>query len=145
MRELWSRFSTPAKVGAFGALVGYTIGMVAVFVVSPVAGVVITILSALLIAFCLWFFFGKEVRRYRIQRTGVPARATILEVRSTGIKVNVFYPQIELLLEVQPENGEPYRVKTRCLIDQVDIPVYQPGNVIDVTVDPKNPKRVAVA
>jgi Protein of unknown function (DUF3592) len=143
MRELWSRFSTAAKVGAFGGLVGYAVGMAAVFIASPVAGIIITTLSSLLLVFCLWFFFGRELRNYRIQRTGLPARATILDVRSTGIKINEFYPQIELQLEVQPENGEPYQVKTKCLIDQVDIPVYQPGNVIDVTVDRKNPRKVA--
>jgi len=54
------------------------------------------------------------------------------------------YPQIELLLEVHPRDGEPYQVKTKCLIDQADIPRYQPGNVIAVTIDRRNRKRVAV-
>ncbi len=96
-----------------------------------------------LVAFCVWFFFGREFRRNRILRDGVAAEATILEVRSTGVTINEVYPQLELVLEVRPAQGEPCKAKTRCLVDQVDMAAYRPGNVISVTVDPKNRKKVA--
>jgi hypothetical protein len=33
---------------------------------------------------------------------------------------------------------------SRLMVDQVDIPTYQPGNVIAVTIDRMNKKKVAV-
>jgi hypothetical protein len=144
MKEFWDRLSTVAKVGLIGALLGYTVGMAAVVIAARLEGLVVVALCTALVVFCFWFFFGREFRSSRIRREGLPARATILEVRSTGIVINNVYPQIELLLEVQPEDGKPYRARTKCLIDQADIPTYQPGNVIEVTVDRKNRKKIAV-
>ena len=144
MRELWGRLSTVNKVGLIGAFVGYAIGMAAVTIADPVAGIIITIASTTLVIFCLWFFFGREVSGNRIRATGVPAEATILSVRSTGKTINEVYPEIELQLEVRPGDGEPYQARTRCLVDQVEIPGFQPGNVIAVMVDSKHRKKVAV-
>lgn len=143
MREFWGRLSTINKIGLIGALIGFLVGMGAVIAVDWVAGLVITAACILLVAFCVWFFFGSEFRRSRILREGEEAQATILSVRSTGKTINEVYPEIELGLEVQPPGGEPYKVKTRALIDQVDIPSYQPGNVIAVTIDRRNRKKVA--
>jgi hypothetical protein len=144
MRELFKKLSTINKIGLIGALIGFLAGMAVIIIAKPVDGLVITAVSTILVLFCFWFFFGREVRRSKILRRGEEAEATILEVRSTGMTINMVYPQIELLLEVHPRDGEPYQVKTKCLIDQADIPGYQPGNVIAVTIDPKNRKRVAV-
>ena len=144
MREMFGRLSTVNKVGLIGAFVGYAIGMAAVIIADPVAGIIITVASTALVIFCLWFFFGREVSGNRIRATGVPAEATILSVRSTGKTINEVYPEIELQLEVRPGDGEPYRTKTRCLVDQVEIPSFQPGNVIGVMVDSKHRKKVAV-
>lgn len=133
------------KIGLIGALLGFAAGMAAVIVVNPVTGLLIVAVSLAITIFCFWFFFGRELRRSRILKSGEQAEATILEVRSTGVTINEVYPQIELLLEVRSVGREPYRVKTRCLIDQVDIPTFQPGNTIAVTIDRKDRKKVAVA
>jgi hypothetical protein len=144
MKELWNRLSTVNKVGLIGAMIGFAVGMAAVIIVDRLTGVIIVAVCFALTIFCFWFFFGREVRSGRIRREGVPAQATILEVRSTGVVINEVYTQIELILEATPRDGEPYQVKTKCLIDQAAIPSYQPGNVISVTVDRKNKKEVAV-
>jgi hypothetical protein len=145
MRGLWNRLGTANKVGLIGAMLGFTAGLVVVVVVRPVAGLVIAAFSIGLTAFCFWFFFGREARRSRILTSGgEKAKATILEVRSTGVTVNEVYPQIELLLEIHPENADSYQVKNTCLIDQVDIPSFQPGDTITVVVDPKDRTQVAV-
>ena len=144
MREFFGRLSTANKIGVIGAFIGYLVGMGAVFAVDPVAGLVIFAGTTILVIFCVWFFLGREFTRSRVLKSGEEAEATILEVRSTGVTINEVYPQIELLLEVRPRQGDTFKVKTKCLIDQVEIPGYQPGDVIAVTIDPRNKKRVAV-
>jgi hypothetical protein len=144
LKEFWGKLSTVNKVGLFGALIGFTVGMVAVVIAGKVWGLCIVASCIALTVFCVWFFFGREFRSNRIKRDGAPAEATILEVRSTGKTINEVYPEIELLLEVRPPDGEPYRTRTRCLIDQVSIPAYQPGAVISVTIDRKDKNKVAV-
>jgi hypothetical protein len=145
MRELWGRLSTVNKVGLFGALIGFLIGMGAVIIADPVTGIFIVAACVALTVFCFWFFFHADARRFKLQKSGVPATAEIIEVRSTGVTLNEVYPQVELLLEVHREGIEPYRVKTKFLIDQVDIPRYQAGNSISVMVDPGDKDKVAPA
>jgi len=144
MKEFWGKLSLANKVGLFGALAGFLFGMAMVIVVGKVTGVILVAASVALVAFCVWFFFGREFRSNRILRDGVAAEATILKVRSTGVTIDEVYPQLELVLEVRPSQGEPYQARTRFLVDQVDMATYRPGNVISVTVDPKNKKKVAV-
>lgn len=144
MRDLLNRLSTVNKVGLVGAMLGFTAGMVVILVADPWPGVLVVAGAVALAVFCFWFFFHREYRHARILRSGLPARASILEVRSTGVTINEVYPEIELLLEVRPEGSEPYQVRTTCLMDQVDMASFRPGDVIDVTVDAKDKHKVAV-
>jgi len=84
VRDLYNRLGTVNKVGLFGAFIGFSVGMAAVIIVDPLRGSVIVAVSIALVIFCFWFFFGREVTRSRILKSGEPAEATILEVRSTG-------------------------------------------------------------
>lgn len=40
-----------------------------------------------LLTFCIWCFFGPEIRRQRLLTRGIPAEAEILTVEETGITV----------------------------------------------------------
>jgi hypothetical protein len=144
MRELYQRLSTVNKVGLIGAFLGFLAGMAIIIIVDPYPGVLVVALAVALVAFCFWFFFRGEFRRAKVLRSGLPATATILEVRSTGVTVNEVYPEIELLLEVHRKGSESYQARARCLIDQVAIPEYRPGNEIPVTIDARDKNKVAV-
>lgn len=79
-----------------------------------------------------------------LQTAGVSARAEILETWETGIKVND-EPVIGLKVRVTPAGGVPYEATIqRVLISQLEIPQFQPGAVIPVRYDPKDPSRVAI-
>ena len=112
--------------------------------VRPVAGVIIFAGTLALTAFCFWFFFHDEARNNRLRRRGQAAAATILEVSETGITVQGNYPLANLRLRVEPAGGEPYEVTTKCLMNRLEIPAYQPGRRISVLVDPKDRRKVAV-
>ena len=79
-----------------------------------------------------------------LQREGVPAQAEILSLDATGVKINDD-PVIRLEVEVRPRDRPPYRATIkRLLISTLEIPQYQPGLVIAVRYDPKDPSRVSI-
>jgi hypothetical protein len=145
MWDLFKSFSLANRIGFVGAMLGFAVGMGAVFVVDWRAGAIVTIASLALLMFCLWFFFGPEVRRRNLLKRGVTAWATILEVKETGITVQGNYPMPRIRFRVEPDDGEPYEVAAKCLISRFDVPTYQPGARVQVVIDPKNRRKVALA
>ncbi|PWT87530.1 MAG: hypothetical protein C5B54_12230 [Acidobacteria bacterium] len=103
-------------------------------------------LSVLLFSFCACAVVNKwdgVSQAKELQKTGQPAEATVVQIWDTGMTVNND-PVIGLLLEVHPTNGEAYQTKTKALVSRVHIPQFQPGAVLPVRVDPKDPNRVSV-
>jgi hypothetical protein len=79
-----------------------------------------------------------------LQAGGVAATAEILSLWDTGITVNGD-PVVGLKVRVQPQDGSPYEATIKkSLISRLDTPQFQPGRVISVRVDPKNPLHVAI-
>lgn len=146
MWGLFRSLSLSGRIGLVGALIGFAAGMGAVIVVDPVVGVFITAGCVALLVFCVWFFFGPEIRRQRLLARGVPAIATILAVEETGITVQGNYPMARFRFEVHPSSGgEPYEVTAKCLINRFEVPVYQPGDRVRVLVDPRDRHKVVLA
>jgi len=75
--------------------------------------------------------------------TGVPAHAKILEIADSGWTVNDD-PVISFILEIYPEGQEPYRAQPKIVISRVRVPQFQPGAIVPVRIDPKNPSRVSL-
>src|ERR1700730_3572617 len=79
-----------------------------------------------------------------LQASGIAARAEILSIQETGMKVNDD-PVIGLKVRVQPADGPAYDATIpKSLVRYVDLPQFQPGSVIPVRIDPKDPSRVAI-
>jgi hypothetical protein len=79
----------------------------------------------------------------RVRRVGQEAEALVLAIRDTGMTVNDD-PIVAFRLQVRPEGGAPYEVETRGLVGRLDVPQVQPGAVLPVAIDPKDPMRVAL-
>jgi hypothetical protein len=78
-----------------------------------------------------------------LQRVGVPAQAQILSIGETGLTVND-NPVITLDVEVRPADRPPYRgTIKRLLVSRLEVPQFQPGRVIPVRFDPRDPSRVS--
>jgi Protein of unknown function (DUF3592) len=134
------------KIGVVGAIAGFTVGMVAVIIVDPVVGAFIVAGCVALLLFCMWFFFGPEIRRQHLLTKGVAATATILAVEETGITVQGNYPMAKFRFEVHPASGEePYEVTAKCLVNRFEVPAFQPGATVRVLVDPKDRHKVVLA
>jgi hypothetical protein len=52
---------------------------------------------------------------------------------------------VNLLLEVHPPNGQPYKVKTREQLHLADMARIAPGMVVEVRVHPSKPTKVVVS
>ncbi len=144
MRELWQRLGRLNQVSLIIVAVALVAALGAVIAVTPVAGSIVSVGMLALTAFCFWFFFHDEARNNRLRRRGRPAEATIIEVRETGVTVQGNYPLAKLRLRVEPVDGEPYEVTTKCLMSRFEIPAYRPGDRISVLVDPGDRDKVAV-
>jgi hypothetical protein len=80
----------------------------------------------------------------RLQETGVPASARILEIWDTGITVNDD-PVIGMRVEIDRTDGSAYpAVIPKSLISRLDVPRFQPGATVQVRVDPQDPAKVAL-
>jgi hypothetical protein len=145
MRELWRRLGRLNQIALVIVAVVFVVCMGLVVMVDPVTGTIIVGLCVALVVFCFWFFFHDEVRNNRLRARGARAEAIILDVQETGVTIQGNYPQARLHLLVQPETGESYETTTKCLMNRFEVPAYQPGCRIRVVVDPKDPKKVAVA
>ena len=155
---MWGSLSTWGKIGVVGAGLGATAGVVAAFVAalggpgefkSKIGGLIFVVVFVLVIFLILFFVFRKVFaplgKQRKLQRTGLAAEATILEVRETGWTVNNIYPVVKLKLEVRPPGSQPYQAEVQTLIGRLDVPQYQPGTVVAVKYDPRHPSDVALA
>jgi Protein of unknown function (DUF3592) len=145
MRELWRSLRPLNQIALVIVAVVFVGCMVMLIWIDHVVGLGIAVAAVALTAFCFWFFFHDQVRTNRLRANGTPVEAVILAVEETGVTVQDNYPLAKLRLLVQPECGESYEATTKCLMDRFEIPAYQPGERIQVVVDPKHPKKVAVA
>jgi hypothetical protein len=80
----------------------------------------------------------------RLQGTGTPANARILEIWDTGITVNDD-PVIGMRVEVARPDGTSYTAAIpKSLISRLDVPRFQPGATVPVRIDPGDPSLVAL-
>jgi hypothetical protein len=134
-------------IGLIGGLVGLLVGISVVIATAGSAGIYITI--GIIALFCgmifLFYklFFGPMLNASRLQKTGLPGTARILEVRDTGVTINN-NPQVKLKLEVKDSLGQRYNTECRLLVSRINPNAYSVGMELPVKIDPKNQQNVVV-
>lgn len=81
-------------------------------------------------------------------RTGIPARGRILQLGTTGGSVAVMghrHLKLVFTVEVHPQMGAPYVANFQQLVSELQIASVQPGAMIELRIDPKNPAHMAMA
>lgn len=108
--------------------------------------IIITIMGLLVLSVALLvpvFIGWRYGPRHPLLKQGTPGEATILEIRDTGIRINVQL-LVKLTLEVRVPGWEAYQAETKMVTSIVDIPQFQPGAVTPVKVDSNNRSKVAL-
>lgn len=79
-----------------------------------------------------------------LQETGVAAQGVIVRIWDTGITVNDD-PVIGMEVEVYSAEGEPWLATIpKSLISRLDIPRFQPGEIVHIRFDPQDRSRVGL-
>lgn len=134
-------------IGIIGGLIGLIVGIGAVVATAGSLGIYIG-LGILLVfggMFYLFYrlFFKPMINANRLQKTGIPGKARILEVKDTGVTIND-NPQVKLILEVKNSFGQKYNTQCRVLVSRINPGAYQPGMEVPVKIDPKNEMNVVL-
>ncbi len=134
-------------IGVIGGIVGLLVGIGAVVMTAGDTGIYIGLGMLLLFGglFFLFYqlFFKSLINARRLQKTGTPGRAKILEVRDTGVTINN-NPQVKLLLEVKNSLGQKYNTQCKVVVSRINPGAYSPGMEVPVRIDPKNELNVAL-
>ncbi len=121
---------------------GFGLGMTGLMIVG---GCVITLVTVLFIAASWVIAINIRNRMFKgdpvIREQGIPAQATVLQLGQTGLMVND-QPQVQLLLQVTPPDGEPYQTTVKTAIPMIAIPQVQPGATLPVKIHPTDRSKV---
>ena len=136
------QFGLPSYViWLFAGLAFVVVGLISVF--HWTYGLATFILSSGVAFAGYWFFFRPAFVAMDIVRSGEPAMAIILHVTETGRTVN-HHPRIKLVLEIRHSTMVPYEVELLQNIPREELRNYQPGRTLQVKVDSRDPKKVAI-
>ena len=99
----------------------------------------------------LFRFLSKSLQQKQqlateLQERGLRGSATVVELIDTGMLIN-YNPRVNLVLDVVVERQAPYRITKTETIPMTRLPQVQPGQAIEVLVDPndrQNPDRVVI-
>lgn len=134
-------------IGIIGGVIGLLVGVGAVITTAGQSGIYIGIGMLVIFGgmFYLFYrlFFKPMINANRLQKTGLPGTARILEVRDTGVTINN-NPQVKLMLEVKNSFGQKYNTQCRVLVSRINPGAYQAGMELPVKIDPKNEKNVVI-
>jgi hypothetical protein len=134
-------------IGIIGGIVGLLVAVIAVITTAGSMGIYMGIGMLVLFGgmFYLFYrlFFKQLINASRLQKTGLPCTAKILEVKDTGVTINN-NPQVKLILEVKNNFGQKYTTQCRVLVPRINPDAYQPGMELPVKIDPKNEMNVVI-
>ena len=134
-------------IGIIGGIIGLLVGVGAVVMTGGSMGIYMGIGMLVLFGgmFYLFYrlFFKPMINASRLQKTGLPGIARILEVKDTGVTINN-NPQVKLTLEVKNNFGQKYTTQCRVLVSRINPNAYMPGMELPVKIDPKNEMNVVI-
>jgi len=104
----------------------------------------LTILFPIIILLFVFSIIRKNQKeKGKLLKTGMPAKAKILGVSDTGVRING-QPRLSLQLEVTSENGQVFNAQVHALFSILQPIVYKPGMILNVRYDPNNLNSIAI-
>ena len=141
------KMNAGAWIGIIGGIIGLIVGVGAVVATGGSSGIYIGLAMLVIFGgvFYLFYriFFKPMLNASRLQKTGISGKATILEVRDTGVTINN-NPQVKLIVEIKNSFGQRYNATIRTLVSRLNPFAYQPGMEVPVKIDPKNEQNVVL-
>jgi len=82
---------------------------------------------------------GLLLNRGQLMKTGVTGKVTIASATMTGTRIN-YQPQVLFYMHVEPENGNPFQMEAKAVIQEASISKYAAGTTHYIKFDPKKPQ-----
>jgi len=131
-------------IGLIGGGIGLLVGFIAVVMSGSIFGIVMFVVVVGIVGLVFWnVLFKPMIISNKLAKSGLAATAKVMEVNDTGVTVNNS-PQIKLLLEVYPPNGQTYLVETKQLISRLQTSIFQPGSILPVLIDPEDKDLISL-
>jgi hypothetical protein len=133
----------PNAVG-WGLVLFFLVGGIAFWITIPdiFIGQIWVAVSLFLAA--VYFFMNKRAdQSEQLKLTGIPGRATILELTQTGMYINE-QPQVKLKLRVEPQGQQPYELEKRITVPLVALGALSSGHPLNVYVDRADSSKIAI-
>ena len=131
-------------IGLVAGAIGIIVALIAVIATKEWFGGIIIVVTIGIMGTVFWrVLFKPMMINRRLAKNGVGATAKIMKVSDTGVTVNQA-PQIKLMLEVYPPNGQPYLVETKQIISRLQTAMYREGNVLPVLIDLEDKDIIAI-
>ena len=134
-------------IGIIAGLFGFAVAIASVWVTAGeqaplIAGIILLVFGGMFFLFYK-LIFGPMFNNRRLQKTGTPAKARIIEVKDTNVTINN-NPQVKLVVEVRNSFGQKYTATLRTLVSRLNPYVFKPGMEIPVKIDPKNEQNMVI-
>lgn len=135
-------------IGIIAGIAGFAIAIASVITTTPGdTGIYITAGMLLLFGGMAFLFykllFGPMLNTSRLQKTGIPGKAVVIDIKDTGVTINN-NPQVKLTLEIKNSFGQKYTTTCRTLVSRINPYVFSTGMEVPVKIDPKDEKNVII-
>lgn len=137
---LWSLvpFSLPMIAGIYLLFLAITTSMNAI---NYVIGAIFIIFPLTLGLGLFFYETKKEVGESSLINDGIKGEAKILSIKQTGWNRNDL-PQIKFILMITIPGEEPYQLEHKEYVNLLDVKNATEGAIIQVMVEPNNPKNI---
>jgi hypothetical protein len=112
-------------------------------IVSVIIPIVITVVVLFFVFRLLGNLNKASQATQQLLMTGVPATATILQLQDGGMRVNE-NPMVNVMLEINSAQFGKYQAVVQSIVPMIKLAQVQPGQMVNVKIDPSNPQRVAL-
>lgn len=108
---------------------------------------IVVIFTTIFVVALLYKVWGPPVQHTvnenRVAKTGVIARARVISMMDAGRRQER-HPELRLELEIFPESGQSFRIKTTTFVSVYQLGQLIPGSDISVKYDPDQPLSVVI-
>ncbi len=141
------RPKTQQIIGLIGLVIGFLgfcYGMYFTFRANVWVASIVTFFGVFCFAIPVFYPMMRNRKEKKLNETGTRARGKIVELWDTGITLNIYSPQIGMMIEVTPATGPAFRSKLTMVISRLEAGNFRVGMDCIVRYDPDNHKKIMI-
>jgi hypothetical protein len=133
----------PNAVG-WGLVIFFLAGGIAFWITIPDIYIGQIWVAVALFLAALYFFMSKRAdQAEQLKQTGIPGKATILEMTQTGVYINE-QPQVKLKLRVEGQGQQPYELEKRVTVPMIALGTLSSGQPLNVYIDRQDREQIVI-